>query len=299
MTDTLAVLALDCADYELVDRWDCSNLLLDTHAPLETFTFSEDTPLTLEVWPTVATGQHPTEHGIYDDAQTWETPALRMASMFTRPLPTAWRRKLGRPFKERGHELSFDQTDVDHLFEAGAAYGWPGITDADHLRQAWSWMSAAKQNEVTERELSTNVVGNAGKEVGWLLAVGTLGVPIAGVHSHLLDVGGHAYARRESSLREYYEYADDMVGILRESLDRIVVLSDHGIQVSWLDDPEPGEHSTRALVAATDAIEGPLPEGVFDVREWLQPQIQARKGDDALVTMDTARERLETLGYIE
>lgn len=299
MADTLCVVALDAADYELVRRWDCSNILLDHCSSIDTFTFNEDTPLTLEVWPTVATGEHPKNHGLYDGAQEWDNPLLRIGSLFTQYFPNTWRQRLGRPFRRRGFDLTVDQVQTSHLFETGAAFGWPGIASTEHLRQTWQWMSQIKRGEVVESDISIEILGNFGQEVGWLLGVSRMDVPIAGAHSHILDFAGHSFASRKERLQDYYEHVDDLIYQLRQQSERLVVLSDHGMQVSWLDDPSPGEHSNRALVAASSDVSGELPASVFDVRGWLEPQIQSPTTPPELASIDTPREQLENLGYME
>ncbi len=302
MTETLAVVALDAADYELARRWECENVLLDQHGPLETFSYSHSQPFTPEVWTTVATGLHPREHEISHDAADWDSLPLRLASNVTQYLPHEWRSLLGQPFRERGHEQQIHVTDAPHAFEDGVVFGWPGISEADHLSQAWKWASDVQHGELTEHELQDKTVGNTGKEFGWLVAMDELDEPIAGVHSHVLDLTGHAFASRESGLRPYYEHVDSMLGWLREEVDELVVLSDHGMQVSWLDDPEPGTHSGRAVVAATDGVTGELPESVFEVREWLEANTAAADSDPTIeetASMDTAEERLRELGYLD
>lgn len=299
MTDTLAVLALDAADLALAERWDCENLLLDRHAELETFTHSLEHPFTPEVWASVATGLHPTEHGVKDDAAEWDSLPLRVASRFTSRLPNRWRIRLGKPFREMGHRQEVQRTDADTLFDEGAVFTWPGVGEAPHLSEAWTWTTQAEYGELTENRLRENLAGNTGKELGWLVAMERIDQPVAGVHSHVLDVAGHIYARRAEGLREYYELVDSMVGDVRSEFDRLVVLSDHGIQTEWLDDEEPGAHSMRAMVAATDAVAGDLPASVFDVREWLEPQVEADAREDRDLSVDTARERLQELGYME
>jgi hypothetical protein len=299
MTETLAVLALDAADLALARRWDCANLLLSRAGELETFSYSLDTPFTPEVWTTVATGLHPDDHGVKDDAADWDSVPLRLASLVTQFFPSELRSRLGQPFRERGHRQEITRTEVDHAFTDGTVFGWPGISDADHLSQAWSWASDAEYGDLTDDELRRNALGNTGKEVGWLVSMAAAGVPIAGVHAHALDLAGHIYARREEALRAYYEHVDDLVGMARERVERLVVLSDHGMGVSWLDDPEPGTHSDRAMVAATDTVTGDLPASVYDVREWLEANAGTDTTGDEQVGVDTARERLEELGYIE
>lgn len=299
MSETLAVLALDAADLALARRWDCDALLLDESRELETFTYSFDHPFTPEVWTTVATGLHPEQHGVKNDAADWETRPLQLASKVTRILPHDLRIRLGQPFRERGHQQKIARTDADHAFSEGAVFGWPGISDAEHLSEAWGWAAKAEYGDLTADELRRNALGNTGKEIGWLLGMAASGVPIAGVHSHVLDITGHIYARREEGLREYYEHVDRLVGLLREEVERVVVLSDHGMQVSWLDDESPGTHSMRALVSATDAVEGDLPESVYDVREWLEANVGTAERSAEQVGIDTAHERLRELGYVE
>lgn len=46
---TLAVIALDAADYRLARQWNCENILLDNPGRIETFAYSKDKPITLEV----------------------------------------------------------------------------------------------------------------------------------------------------------------------------------------------------------------------------------------------------------
>jgi hypothetical protein len=49
---TVAVLALDAADYRLLTQWSCKNLLLDRHDRMRTISYWGEKPHTLEVWPT-------------------------------------------------------------------------------------------------------------------------------------------------------------------------------------------------------------------------------------------------------
>ncbi|SEO82148.1 Type I phosphodiesterase / nucleotide pyrophosphatase [Halogranum amylolyticum] len=301
MTDTIAVLALDAADVRLAREWDCANLLLDDHAKLESYAHTLEFPRTMEVWPTVATGLGPDDHGVVGDANEWEHPALRAASKLTQYLPREVRSTLGRPFQRAGQERSMAQTDASHLFESGVVRYWPGITPADHVREAWRLMAMASGGDITEERLRRELVGFAGEELGWLAVASEWDVPVAGVHSHVVDIMGHTYAEREKRLRETYEWIDREVGFLRERVDRLVVLSDHGMQVGWLDDENPGTHSFEALVAA-EGVDGPLPESVYDVREWLEAQFDdtgATDADDTAASSDTPVQHLRDLGYME
>lgn len=115
MVENIVVIALDAADYALAREWDCENILLETHGEIETFTYGTETPSTLEVWPSVATGLHPEDHRIINEneaAQSWGNPVLRMGSKVTQYLPTTVRSTLGKPFHRAGQKKQFQQTDA-------------------------------------------------------------------------------------------------------------------------------------------------------------------------------------------
>jgi len=222
MSDTVCVLALDAADYELVRRWDCQNILLNDHQAMETYAHSKDEPYTPEVWATVATGAPPEEHGIGETRQEveWDNPLLRAGSHVTQHLPPRWRQLIGRPFRRRGATQTFVEVadGVDHPFDA--TLSWPGLGEAKH-------------------------------------------------------------------------------GELREQCERLVILSDHGMQTTATDDVSPGSHSWRSFVAV-QGVMPPLPHTVHDVRSHLE--VWAPDGDEsgaADVSVDTPTETLENLGYIE
>lgn len=303
MTDTLAVVALDAADHALLERWDCENLLLDSHGGLETITGTREIPLTTEVWPTVATGLPPEEHGIVanGEQQTWESPLLETASIISsRLLPERARVTAGEVVRNltgnEGTGMQLQQTTEPHPFPEDGVYGWPGLTDASHLLQAWRWLELANEDELSEREMLQNLYENTGQEVGWLVGLADRGFPVLGVHMHVLDVAGHLYADRESGLRRVYERVDELFGVIRAVFDHILILSDHGIQVSWLNDEDVGNHSLRAYAAT--AVDDDLPESVFDVRDWIRAHRGTESYDESSSEFATTEERLRDLGYI-
>lgn len=304
MTGTLAVIALDAADYALLKHWNCKNILLDKHAKLETFTGTREIPLTTEVWPTVATGLPPEEHGIISDGeqQSWENPFLSVASLISaRILPDRFRWYAGefvRSMKnQNGTGMTLSQTTSAHPFPENGIYGWPGLTDAEHLLEAWRWLELVKKGDMSENEAIRRLYENAGKEIGWLSGLADLGFSVLGVHMHILDATGHLYADRESDLRCTYERVDRLIGNIQNVFDDILILSDHGIQVSWLDDENVGSHSMRAFASTT--VDDRLPKSVFDVRDW----IEQHKGNNTRDRssggeMATTEEQLRDLGYI-
>lgn len=301
---TLVVIALDAADYRLARRWDCGNVLLDNHGRIETFAYSKDEPITLEVWTSVATGVHPEEHGMSStgEQQEWVSSLLRAAgTVAPYVLPKDLRVRLGTALRgdEDATGMTFGRTNVDHVFPEGGVYGWPGISSATHLSQTWHWLNLAQRGEITDVELWRRLYANAGKELGWAMGMARTDLPLIGVHMHILDAAGHAYANREDQLRDVYEHVDDMLGALRERVGTLVVLSDHGMQVSTIpEDDRPGDHSWRATFATT--ADGDRPESVFEVREWLEARIDTEREQSRTeaASLDTTREQLEDLGYL-
>lgn len=301
-SSTIAVIALDAADYRLAKKWDCQNILLKNNRQLETFSYSGDDPVTLEVWTTVATGVHPREHGMVSsgEQQEWDNPLLQVAgNIAPYLLPKQVRVKFGTMLRGDTDDtrMTFDQTDHDHCFPENGAYCWPGITPANHLSQTWHWLNLAERGEITDAELWRRLYANAGKELGWVMGMAQTDFPVVGVHMHILDAAGHAYANNEESLKEAYERVDTMLGRIREEVGSLVVLSDHGMQVGMFpDDDRPGDHSWRAMFATTEDVE--CPESVFDVREWIESHTETRRSPTDAASLDTTREQLEDLGYL-
>lgn len=299
MTETIAVVALDAADYRLLERWNCDQLLLDSHGSLETFSHSLKEPHTLEVWPTIATGVSPEKHGIgpTEDHQTkWDNPIIDFGRKLTSwALPQEFRTQLGKTLLATGAsvEHSYPTTDVDHVFDA--AHMWPGVMPASHLGQAWDLLNGLYEGQFDDGELEYELFELTHQELNWT-AVQT---GLVGVHCHVLDVAGHAYCRREDRLRHYYERVGHLVSALRTCVDEVIILSDHGMQVDWLDDENPGSHSFDAAISTT--MDCSLPSHVTEVADWLDRHRPSpeEEADSAEAIVDTTREQLEELGYLE
>ncbi|WP_052367949.1 alkaline phosphatase family protein [Haloferax sp. ATB1] len=276
---------------------------LETHDHIESFSYSTDLPITTEVWTTVATGVHPEEHGIVatGEQQEWKNPVLQTLSKVTPyVLPKDLRVRLGTILRgdEEDSAMVMRQTDVDTIFPHGSAFGWPGVTPARHLSEAWHLLEQANANKISTDELLDKSMKNTGIEFGWLIAAADLGYPVVGVHSHILDIAGHAFARREKKLKEVYTQVDRLVGMIQEHTDRLVILSDHGMQVEWLDDESPGDHSLRPFISSNFATD--LPDDMYSVRPWVESQITANTEErDESVGIDTTHQQLKDLGYLE
>ncbi|MFD1563003.1 alkaline phosphatase family protein [Haloarchaeobius amylolyticus] len=315
---TLGIVALDAADYDLARDWGCENMLLETHRELETFAYSGENPNTLEVWTSTATGVGPEEHDLAStgEQQQWHNPVLEYASKAAPYLlPKEVRIRIGTWLRgdSGGGDgtdggggdvgMTLRQTSHSHLFQPDGRVvrWWPGVTPAEHLSETWHWLNLASNDEITDGELWRRLYGNAGLETGWLLGMGTADVAVAGVHMHVLDAAGHAFATHPDRLRAVYERVDRLLGAVRERVDELLVLSDHGMQVEWIDgDSEPGFHSWRALASTTLSDEPPA--SVFDVRDWVDEHAadsDATRAERRPAVMDTTEEQLRDLGYLE
>ncbi|ELZ26390.1 hypothetical protein C474_19619 [Halogeometricum pallidum JCM 14848] len=295
----MLVLALDGTDLRLAEQWECDNLLLDRHGQIDTFAYSRDQPWTPEVWTAVAAGEHPR------DTQTvepeWNHPVLRFASNITRNLPLSVRSRLGDLVEaasvESREEMNFPTISGEHAFTNAEVKGWPGVTPANNLLQTWDLYRELTSGTCSKSEHHAPIVANHYEEIGWLRGHACTGTPLAACHLHLLDTMGHIYADRPESLKQYYLLADEQVGSLRDETDRMIILSDHGMKTGLFDDDRLGSHSWRAMVSATEDVEGTLPTSVFDVREWIESQ-DTTVSDRNELSPDTDREQLEALGYI-
>lgn len=297
MNDTVGVIALDAADYQLVGDWKCDNILLNNNNKLESFTYGTETPSTLEVWPTVATGVHPKEHGIInknEKASDWENPILQAMSTATKHLPLWMRAKLGKPFHLIGEQMTFDQTEMPHVFKNGYVFSWPGITPATNLSKAWNLSFQMSDGDLSKAEFEGELFKLFGSEMGYLVRMAQTDAPIVGVHSHILDISGHAYMNHKADLKQMYERVNNLLGWVRSQIDRLVIISDHGMQVEWIDH-ETGQHSMRSMVATTE--KGSLPDTVFDVKEWLENMKVESEIENKSGEFDTTKDQLEALGY--
>lgn len=299
-TEPVCVVALDAADYRLAREWDCQNILQTTYKEIETFCYSKPWPLTTEVWTSVATGLHPSEHGIsnIDEARDWDSTALAVASKATQYLPIGLRKALGRIVRQGGAEQTLDQTDADHVFEA--VNGWPGISPASRLNHAWSLMDDVVDGRISDEEFQEQLKIQTAEAIGWLVAKSDCGHRSVGVHIHILDVAGHVYAERPEKLRTVYYWVDDQLGWVRDLCPWLLILSDHGMQTSATGDDQPGKHSDKALVSGSEGINRDLPDSVLDVADWLREEkSDPNERPTSSAEMDAPREHLEELGYLE
>lgn len=297
----LVVLALDAADIRHAEDFGCENILLDEHTEMQSVAHRLDHPHTGEAWPSIATGLHPTEHGITGHGE-WDSPILTALSRTAHKLDVSGdiRSRIGDAIKDntgQGWEL---KTVDDPAFLDGeyrAVHNWPGVYRNEALHYIWGLFQKVKDGEMSEETFVRESYTEAASKFGWVHEAIEHDVEVAATHIHVIDVLGHLHYDDEERYREVYENVDARVGELREALgedDELLVLSDHGMEATWLDDDNPGTHSWRAIASTT--VDSP-PEHALDVREWVEDHVGTV--DAAGTEADIPEEHLKELGYIE
>lgn len=295
----LVVLALDAVDARLVEEFECEHLKLEEHTEMTTIASeARGTPHTLEVWPSIATGVRPDEHGVVgSNTSSWDNPLLDFVSQFTGVFSEATRAKLGRvAMRLTGTEFSSGTVEDENFLEGEGRVvrEWPGITDSPELIQVWEWVKEADSGGLTTSEFERNVMGTCGAQFGWVRELATPEVNLVASHVHTVDAFGHPYATDRDRLRHFYHRLDEYVGELRDAIDGdLLIVSDHGMKVEWLDD-DPGEHSWHAFASTTT---GNPPTHALEVREWVEANVGSESIDER--EMDMPTETLRQLGYLE
>lgn len=297
----LLVLALDALDHEHVAHFDVPALELNQSRPVETFSYMKDQPYTLEVWPTVATGLGPAEHGLTGEGTSeWDNPVVDFLSRFTAHLGGNTRDTLGNIAESlTPAEYSIPETDADHVFqdEGRVVHNWPGVHNSAELRRVWDTANP-DEGEQTIEGFEREIFGIGAEQFGWLREMLNHDLSLVGCHVHTLDMCGHIYRYDEQRYRRTYEKIEEWVADLRDRLgedDELLLLSDHGIHTEWdSSSTEPGRHASRAMAATTMDTE--LFDDVHDARDWIEAAIEEE--EFSRQEMDIPTEQLEELGYI-
>lgn len=295
----IVVLGLDAADYALVRKWDCNQILLENHRELKTEAYSLDQPSTFEVWPSIATGVSPVYHGLWLDVEKRESDNSihEMLARLNSHLPNPVNKRIVDLKREIfGNELP--TTNHQHVFDQGAVNNWPGITRSEDFDIQSDAFQRVMAGDLSIDRFRRDQVVYAAQSLGWLLGHVQGGSRIAGVHIHILDYFGHLFGDDPDVLQEIYTIVDDLIGCFREYFDRFVIISDHGMQSSILrEDRNPGEHSWRAMISTN--MDGKLPESILDVRSWLEPRIpESVETNETYDASAAPTEHLKDLGYL-
>ncbi|WP_144799205.1 alkaline phosphatase family protein [Halorubrum depositum] len=300
----LIVLALDALDHEHVEHFGYSELNLNQSGEISTFSYMKDQPFTLEVWPTVATGLGPNEHGLTGSGTSeWSNPALDFLSKYTSNLGGNTRDRLGRIAESvTGSSYTIPETDANHVFEGEnrVVHNWPGVHNSKELKRVWDTANP-DEGDQTVAGFEQEIFGIAAEQFGWTREMLNHGLVLAGCHIHTLDMCGHIYRYDEERYRAVYERVAEWVAEIESRLgddDELLIMSDHGIHTDWdSDSTEPGRHSYRAMAATTASKS--LFDDVHDARAWIEEVVAEHKvTDEDEGNVDIPTNQLEDLGYI-
>lgn len=297
---TILLLGLDALDAGLIEYFGTEAFDLGESGEIETFAYGRDVPYTLEVWPAVATGVGPEEHGVVGAGTSeWDNPLLEAGSRLTGRLAEGTRGKLGRLVRQyTGQRERLATTDLETVFDADGAVvrNWPGVHGGSDLQHAWDLMYAASEG-MPKAEFERQLLGLGAEQFAWAREMLNHEVSLAGVHVHTLDAAGHAYADSEADLERVYRRIGEFVTELdaaRGPGDDILLLSDHGMHTPFYD----GErgHSWRAFASTTADV---LPADVMDVAEWIRARLPDHAVGPEDERVEVREDELRALGYIE
>jgi hypothetical protein len=304
MVEQIVVIALDGADYRLLKNWDCNHLLMNNHQKIQTESFSRDYPYTLEIWPSVATGIHPSEHeiGSGEHSLKFNNPLLGYLSSFAHILPIDLREAIGKKIVNKDMTSGYDFPILEQESIFDDAHSWIGVSDAYNLGESWKILHKMEKSGYTLPDMNSKLQNLSFEELSYALNSEENG--IIGIHLHILDVAGHLYCNDEKKLYKHYKWTDSIVGwFLNQIQDNtdVVILSDHGMNVSWLDDDDPGGHSWYPYIATTMS-DIDLPSNIMDVFGWLSKLDLDGEGKSSTKEQKSLTEsqvnQLKELGYI-
>lgn len=264
---SIIILALDAADLRLAERWNCENILLEYHSPIDTYSYSYDVPYTPEVWATVATGKGPDELQVAGKERQHNIPLESLGRKIIKKLPVITQEQTGELLDKLIKNDQSERQLEGTIFEKGLVNQWPGLVSSPNFRSDQNIVKELSESTITENEFWKSVIANLGEEIGWLSCMSMLDYPIVGTHIHTLDSLGHVYSDSEDMLKRGYNMVDQAIGSLRDSPNNIIIMSDHGMQVKWLSDQDPGEHSWHPLISTTFMENSP--KSVYEIHDWL------------------------------
>jgi predicted AlkP superfamily pyrophosphatase or phosphodiesterase len=306
---TLVVLGIDALDAAQVEHFDIDAFKLNTHGEMGTFAHQNPIPHTGEVWPSVATGLHPSEHGITHGGESkWDNVLIEYASRAVGPYISMHRRAdLGRWIRRlTGADWEINETNDPTFFdgEGRHVHNWPGTINGNEVRKIWRHINHTVEKGDPQEDFDRELCATEAEKFGWVREMLSFDTVVVGSHIHLLDASGHAYGKNEEHYRWFYEKAASYVEEIRDTMDEndeLLILSDHGMNTTWLEnDYEICHHSFRAYSASTlDS----RPKDVFDVKEWVEEHVGShqreydRQREDT--DLDMPEDTLRELGYID
>lgn len=306
---TLIVLGLDAVDAAQVDHFGMDEYMLNDYGEMETFAHQNPIPHTGEVWPSVATGLQPQEHGITHGGESkWDNVIIEKASQLVGPYISMHKRAdIGRVIRSvTSADWEIAETDEPTFFDGEGRYchNWPGTINGNEVRKVWRHIEHTNDQSEPEEEFDKQLLATAASKFGWVLEMMKHDAVLIGTHIHAIDASGHAYASNEEHYRQFYEEIGKYVSEIRNQLgetDELLLTSDHGMNCKWLpeNDYKLHNHSFRAWSATTL---DDRPTSVFEVKSWIESKIQKHEKEYQRSTetnLELPEDQLRELGYIE
>ena len=298
---SLIVLGIDALDPVHINMFEMDEFLLSTSGKCTTFAHMYDKPHTSEVWPTVATGKHPSKHGVtQENTSEWDNPLVDFASRFTGRLSGRQRAILGKVAQRTTDaDWKLQEVESDTFFDGPgrAVHNWPGVHRGSELQRAWDVFQQANQNDMSTQEFGRRICGIAAEQFGWVREMLNHDLNIVASHVHIIDATGHVYRNNRDRYYEAYRWTAERLREIRSAMgpnDELILLSDHGIETSWVSkDEDPGSHSWRAFSATTLDTR---PESVFEVKEWVENHVEENTVEED--DLELPEDQLRDLGYI-
>ncbi len=323
---TVVVMGVDALDPDLVNESTHPNLTLDASSAVDTIESAAGEPSTHELWPTIITGLHPSEHGLQlDDGVAWDNPVLSVGSTLADYLlPDAVQTRIGAWLLTNTSEDAFrvpatyyEENGLPTVFDGydAATFGIPNYVtnpdeeDREHrLRRKMGTLferdPEAKGGHRSDDPLEfyelcmemamvrTALVRRGLRSSKYELVFG---------YTSGLDLVGHVSYDRPGLQERAYEEFDDFVADVRRDLgpdDELLLVSDHGLQE--------GVHTDKAMVASTSPAIVEDINSVLDVRKAIETELDARDHvpqepqyeAEGETGSDDVREQLEDLGYM-
>lgn len=298
---TLVVLAIDALDPVHVEASGTDEFQLSTWGECETFAHMYEKPHTSEVWPTVATGRHPSDHGVTEETTSeWDNPLVNFASRFTGRLSGRHRAILGEIAQRiTGADWQLQEVESPTFLDGTGrvVHNWPGVHRGSELQRAWEVFRRANQDDMSAQEFDRQIRGIAAEQFGWCREMLDHDLNLVAMHVHVIDATGHVYRDDRERYYDAYRWTAKRLEEVRSVMapdDELLIVSDHGIETSWVSgDENPGSHSWRAFSSTTLDTR---PKSIFEVRDWVEDHVaDATTEEDDL---DIPEEQLRDLGYI-
>jgi len=300
------LLGIDALDWWLVDDSGADTLRLSTSSEIESFAYTfDDRPHTLDVWPSVATGNHPREHGVDADGE-WDNRFVELGSRVVGSIESTIGTFPGVDQLESVAEetvgASWEAGTIDGLgvFEGDGreVQNWPGVKRNEMMFAARDILKTdIHDGSATKDEFTRRIKAEARGKFAWVKEMMQSDTVLVANQVHIADCAGHAFADDKERLYEMYHWIANQVEEIRSQMDAtdtLLILSDHGMETEWkCEHRTPADHSWRPIVSSTEET---VPQSVFDVREWVESRIPQYSRSSQRATVP--EEQLEDLGYL-